>query len=71
MCEGDVAGDDTLRLAAGLAVCIFNTGAKALAQILQTAGCPVVEYTVEALKLEDNTRIASSIRKASGEEEES
>ena len=70
MCEGEVAGDDIIRLAAGLAVCIFNTGNNALAQILQTAGFPSGEYTVEALKLEDNTRIARSIRKASGEGEE-
>ena len=64
------AGADTVRIAAGLAVCIFNSGAKALLPILQSAGCSVGRYTEIAVNLEDATRVSSSSRRVSAVEKE-
>ena len=48
--------------------CAFQHGSQVTRP--DSSGCPVGEFSMEALKLEDNTRIASSIRKASGKEKE-
>lgn len=64
------AGAETVRITAGLAVCIFNGGAKALLPILQCAECSVGHFTKKAMEWEDSAHIFSSLCKVSAVEKE-